>query len=241
MLYTSKQIKDYCEDHTRFAKGFTGTEQMDVLNALASEIAAMPLHRQVLLIEGKGKQFIHKGADGFCCDKTLQIEWGINSFGKYGLNSFHHEDAHRVDLMLHGHGDSFSNICPIWQSLIDKRFKAQSVSDKFSYHACSKLYYDSKGLENHMAGGYPYDDYDIESFAEVSTHYTCLYRDLNGDHAQIDEKLSADYPLLWPYYRDIAIPAMISLARQLSPKYDAYIQNINKPLQNRSPLNRRFL
>ena len=228
MLYSKSEILDFCHSKTRFASGITGIERMDVLSAFADEIASMPLYRQVILIEGGKLNHIHLGSDGYCDDETLDIFWGLNAFGKYGFNTFHHEDAHRVDVLLHGGGDNFSNICPLWQSLVDEEFGAQEVSSKFQYHSCSQYYEDSKTLANHMSGGYPYEDYDIESFAEISTHYTCLYRDFNGDHAKVDERLSAMYPKLWAYYRDIAIPEMVNLAAKMNPQYAGYLRKCDK-------------
>lgn len=46
----------------------------------------------------------------------------------------------------------------------------------------------------------------VESFAEMTVHYTTLYDVYNGDAERIDRKLSKAYPELWPVYRDEVLP-----------------------------------
>jgi hypothetical protein len=214
------EIITHCEDVTRFEAGTSGTLRADILNALASEIVAMPLYKQAIIVASAHTNYVHSGDCGFFDPDSFDIHWGIRSFGPYGLNTMHHEEGHRIDHIIRMRDkDSYSNTCAIWQAGIDQKFLKQPVSSHVLYRACSSLYEDSKELFNQMAADYDYEDYDIETFAEMNCHHSCVFRDLKGDESKVDKALMHAYPILWPLFRDVAIPKMHKTAMIINPRY----------------------
>jgi hypothetical protein len=147
--------------------------------------------------------------------------------------TFHHEEGHRQDKYLGAFLKTgfqyYSDADEDWKEALNLEMADRSATEKpsskrgfkalfsWSSNESSKerpLYANYTKLEKHLALYGP-ESHRIESFAEMTAHYSMVYAGNDGNEKKVDKILSEYYPHLWPVYRETAIPNLKKLAEGL--------------------------
>lgn len=140
--------------------------------------------------------------------------------------TFAHELGHRIDSILAlrfvSAAPSFTmySFNPQWRHRVDAQL--DRMHDSF-YTPPPALYHGMRLLTDHLSlpayqGRTRQERADhaaCEAFAEMTAHYAMAYQAGNGNAAAIDALLDEHYPILWPSYRDHALPRIAAEAKLL--------------------------
>lgn len=137
-----------------------------------------------------------------------------------------HELGHLIDTLLGSEvvaialrepcSTKFFSTADWWHRSVSKQLDSvrsvfKTGNNSPTYFVDEHLYKGVRSLPGHLQL-YNANEFTKEAFAEMTTHYTMLYKEYSGDEAEINKQLLKAYPILWPSYRDNVLPAIESIA-----------------------------
>lgn len=166
-------------------------------------------------VEGVGESPVFWG--GMFESRPRALDGGIHS-----ELTLRHEKGHRIDHILAARVAGTGRIpkdlryfstLPEWTEPAIYELERSQRKSYFGNPPDASLYAGSKRLVEHLSHpryqGKPstrQHHIAVESFAEMTAHYTTLYDMYDGNTNRVDRTLSKAYPELWPVYRDTVLP-----------------------------------